>query len=272
VTETFTVSATAAGSGNQTIPLAITAKDGATSFTVSPTDLAVNVAFSSLAASFDNTGISNESDPTSASFDTGGESYSEQQLTTLGFAPGAPFTHDGIPYTWPSAAPGSPDNVIGNGQAIEMSGQGSMLGVLGASNNGNATGPVTVIYTDGTTTTGQVTLNDWFSDAEPAPGDILLTTPNWDHSPAQGPHAVSVYAQSIPIDPTKTVADVILPSSMTQLSTANAPFHVFALGIGTPPAASSAQAKQTHAKQAHVKKAHAEKAHAEKAHAEKAGR
>jgi beta-glucosidase len=259
------VSATAAGSGNQTIPLAITAKDGATSFTVSPTDLSVNVAFTSLAASFDNTGISNESDPASASFDTGGESYSEQQLTaaTPMLPPGASFTHDGIPYMWPSAAAGSPDNVIGAGQAIEMSGQGSELGVIGASNNGNATGPVTVIYTDGTTTTGQVTLNDWFSDAESAPGDILVTTSNWDHSAAQSPHPVSVYAQSIPIDPTKTVADVILPSSMTQLSTANAPFHVFALGIGTPspaPAASSAQAKQAHAKQAHSKRAHTKKA------------
>jgi beta-glucosidase len=125
---------------------------------------------------------------------------------------------------------------------IEMSGQGSMLGVLGASNNGNATGPVTVIYTDGTQTTGQVTLNDWYSDAEPAPGDILVTTPSWVS--AQASHAVSVYAESIPIDPTKTVADVILPSPTTQLSTASGPFHVFALGIGTPPAALSAQSKQ----------------------------
>jgi beta-glucosidase len=247
-TATFTVSATAAGSGNQTIPLAITVTDGSMTFTVAPTPtsaLSINVAFGSLAAAFDNTGISDESAPfTSASFDTGNDSFSEQQLTTAGFGPGATFTHDGIPYTWPSAAAGNPDNVIGDGQVIEMSGQGSMLGVLGASNNGNATGPVTVIYTDGTQTTGQVTLNDWYSDAEPAPGDILVTTPNWDHSPSQGTHAVSIYAESIPIDPTKTVADVILPSPTTQLSTASGPFHVFALGIGTPPAALSAQSKQ----------------------------
>ena len=50
--------------------------------------------------------------------------------------------------------------------------------------------------------------------------------------------------ESIPIDPTKTVAEVILPSSSTELSTASAPFHVFALGIGTPAAASSAQSTQ----------------------------
>src|SRR3984957_18597057 len=220
-TATFTVAATAAGSGNQTIPLTITVTDGSTTLTVAPTPtsaLSINVAFGSLAAAFNNTGISDESAPfTSASFDGSNQSFSEQQLTAAGFAPGAAFTHDGIPYTWPSAPGRNPDNVIGDGQVIEMSGQGSMLGVLGASNNGNATGPVTVIYTDGTQTTGQVTLNDWYSDAEPAPGDILVTTPSWVS--AQASHAVSVYAESIPIDPTKTVADVILPSQTTQLST-----------------------------------------------------
>jgi beta-glucosidase len=246
-TASFLVSATAAGSGNQTISLGITAQDGNQSFTVNPAALGVNVAFSALAGSFNNTGISDDNAPfTSASFDTGNQSFSEQQLTAAGFGPGAMFTHDGIPYTFPNVPAGSPDNTIGDGQAIQMSGQGSMLGVLGASNNGNATGPVTVLYTDGTQSSGQVTLNDWFSDAEPAPGDILVTTPNWNHSPSQGPHAVSIYAWSIPIDPTKTVADVILPSSTTQAANANAPFHVFALGIGTPPAG----AAQAHAKKA----------------------
>jgi beta-glucosidase len=245
-TVTFTASATAAGSGNHTIPLTITAKAGSTTFTVAPTptaDLSLNVAFGSLAAAFDNTGIADESAPvTSASFDTGNDSFSEQQLTAAGFAPGATFTHDGIPYTWPSAPAGSPDNVIGDGQVIQVSGQGSMLGILGASNNGNATGPVTVIYTDGTETTGQVTLNDWYSNAEPAPGDILVTTASWVS--AQAPHSVSVYAESIPIDPTKTVADVILPSQSTELSTDSGPFHVFALGIGSPAAATSARSAQ----------------------------
>ena len=230
-TATFTVTATASGAGNQSIPVTITAKDGATSYTVTPVDLAVNIAYPTLAAAFDNTGISNESAPASASFDTGGESYSEQQLTAAGLAPGASITHDSIPYVWPAAAPGSPDNVIGNGQAISMTGSGSTLGILGASNNGNATGPVTVLYTDGTTTTAQATENDWYSNAAATGADILVTTANWDHPSSQGAHAVSVYATSIPLDPSKTVADVILPSSSTESATASGPFHVFALGI-----------------------------------------
>jgi hypothetical protein len=49
---------------------------------------------------------------------------------------------------------------------------------------------------------------------------------------------------SIAIEPTKTVADVVLPSEATQLSTASGPFHVFALRIGSPPPASSLQSER----------------------------
>ena len=236
VTVSFMASATAAGSGNQTIPLSITVIDGRSTFTVAPTpgaEIGLDVSFTTLAAAFDNTGISDESaQVTTASFDGGNDSFSERKLTLAGLAPGESFSHDGIPYTMPNVAPGTPDDVVGNGQAIQMSGQGSELGILGASNNGNASGPVTVIYTDGTKTTGQVTLNDWFSNAAAAPGDILVETSDWDHPQSEGDDAVSIYAESIAIDPTKTVAEVVLPSPSNESSTASAPFHVFALGIG----------------------------------------
>ena len=186
-----------------------------------------------MSAAFDNTGIANESDPGSANFDGSGYSYSEQQLTTAGFSPGANVTHDGIAYTWPASAAGTPDDVIGAGQAIALSGSGSTLGLLGASNNGQATGPVTVVYTDGTTATTQVTFNDWYSNAAAPGGDILVTTPNWNQPTGGiGNHAVSVYAASVPLNSSKTVADVILPSPATESPGAAQPFHVFALGIG----------------------------------------
>lgn len=167
-----------------------------------PVDLTANVAYASLAAAFENTGIADESDPASGNFDGHGYSYSEQQLTAAGLAPGASVTQDGITYTWPAAAAGTPDNVIGSGQAITLSGSGSTLGLLGASNNGNATGPVTVVYSDGTSTTAQVTFNDWYSNAAATGGDILATTPNWNQPPGGiGTHAVSAYAASVSLDP-----------------------------------------------------------------------
>ena len=233
VNTSLTISATAAGAGNQTIPLDVSAAVGSRSYGESTTGLPVNVAYPSLAAAFNNTGISDDSDPSSASFDTGGDSFSEQEFTSAGYGPGATFTHDGIPYTWPSVPAGSPDNVIGYGQAIAISGSGSTLGLLGASNNGSATGPVTVIYTDGTSSTTTVTFADWYSGVAAPGGDVLVTTPDWNHPASQGPHPVSVYATSVPLDPSKTVADVILPTQSAQPSSGPGPFHVFAIGIGS---------------------------------------
>lgn len=237
-TATLTVAATAAGAGSKDIPVSVSATGGGATYAVTPTGLLVNVAYASLPAAFNNIGISDDADPTVASFDGSNDSYSEEQLTAAGFGPGATFTHDGLSYTWPTAAAGSADNVIGSGQAIAISGSGSTLGLIGASNNGDATGPITVVYTDGTTTTAQATLPDWYNNTAPTGGDILTTLTDWNHSSSEPDHSVSLYATSIAIDPTKTVADVILPSSSTELSTANAPFHVFAIAIGTPAAAS----------------------------------
>ena len=76
-------------SGTYTVPLSLTATEGGKAYPLAPVDLTVNVAYRSLAAAFDNTGIANESDPGSANFDGSGYSYSEQQLTTAGEVPGA---------------------------------------------------------------------------------------------------------------------------------------------------------------------------------------
>ena len=230
---TLTIGASSQGAGNYTIPVNIIATARGATYTETPAGLPVNVAYSSLAAAFDNTGIADASDPASANYDGHGYSYSQEGLTAAGLAPGATVTHDGITYIWPSSAPGTPDNVVAAGQAIALSGSGSELGFLGASNNGNATGPVTVIYADGTTSTAQVSFADWYSNAAATGGDILATEPNWNQPPGGiGNHPVSVYAYTIPLDPNKTVADVILPTAASEAPSASSPMHVFAIGIG----------------------------------------
>ena len=40
--------------------------------------------------------------------------------------------------------------MVANGQTVALSGSGTDLGLLGASQNGTATGTITVNYTDGT--------------------------------------------------------------------------------------------------------------------------
>jgi beta-glucosidase len=211
--------------------------DGDTMINVAPqavANISLNVAFANLAAAFNNTGVSAQATPSGANFDGRGDSFRAEDLATAGLTPDATFTHDGLSFTWPNAAIGSPDDVSGSGQAIEISGNGSTLGIIGAASGSDATGPVTVIYTDGTSDTVNATLANFTSNAEPAPGDILATTTEDQTRASTTPPKVSVYATSIAINPAKTVADVVLPSATTESSTAAGAFHVFALAIGTP--------------------------------------
>jgi hypothetical protein len=52
----------------------------------------------------------------------------------------------GTTCTWP--ATGGPDNVIADGQIIDVSGSGTELGFLGAGAFGEASGDGTITYTD----------------------------------------------------------------------------------------------------------------------------
>ncbi len=186
----------------------------------------VRVPFASLAAAFNGTAVSNDADPTSASFDGSGYSYSAQALASVGLVPGASATYGGLSYQWPQAAPGTPDMVNSQGQVVEMSGSGSSLGLLGAGDHGTQSGTVTVTYTDGSTSSGNVTMADWYANA-PAPGCALaVTTPNWNRPPGDtlGPHPVSLYTTTVALAPGRQVAAVTLPD--------NGALHVFAAAIG----------------------------------------
>ena len=172
----------------------------------------VTTPYTSWSAAFDNTGISDDSDPGSANFDGSGYSYSAQQLAAVGIAPGRPVTAGPAAFTWPDVAPGTPDNIATQGQVIPLSGSGTTLSLLGAGGPGTQSGDFTVTYTDGTTSTATVTLADWWVNA-PATGDTLVaTTANWNQPPTgNGPHQVSVYATSLPLTAGKQVAYVTLP-------------------------------------------------------------
>jgi beta-glucosidase len=85
-------------------------------------------------------GITSDSATGPGAFDGGGDSYSEQALTAAALAPGATVYQDGTTLTWPDVPAGQPDNVITQGQTIDVSGHGSALVLLGASNNGTGTG------------------------------------------------------------------------------------------------------------------------------------
>ena len=196
------------------------------------------VAATTLAAAYNNTGISDNSNAAGANYDGSGDSFSAEALasgTPTPLQPGSQVTLDGTTLTWPNAAAGTPDNVVAAGQTIDLSGSGTDLGFIASSQNGTATGTVTVNYKDGTSKSFNLNVADWYSNA-PAVGDQLLTTTsNWNYtSTTQTPHPVGVYYASVPLEQGKPVSSVTLPT--LQNSGGTTAMHVFsmAIGSGTP--------------------------------------
>jgi beta-galactosidase GanA len=125
---------------------------GITASTAGTADL--QVPFASLSAAFDNVGITSNSDtnpsPGFLGFDGIGTSYSAEGLTAAGLSPGSTVNVGNLTFAWPNVPPAQPDNVLADGQAILVSGQGNQLGLLAASNNAPISGTGTVCYADGT--------------------------------------------------------------------------------------------------------------------------
>ena len=198
--------------------------------TLAPAVASANT-FSSLADAFDNVGITAPSAPSLGNFDGTGDSFSATGLASDALVPGAGLLHDGLDLDWPDVAPGAPDNVVADGQTVDISGQGSVLGIVGASAYGSASGPFTVTYTDGTSTTAPVTLADWVDELPASGSDFLATTGGWDPG---GSIPVSLSYAAIPIDPTKAVASVTLPAVGSSVVSGTNAMHIFDLAIGTP--------------------------------------
>ncbi|WP_438860865.1 GH92 family glycosyl hydrolase [Amycolatopsis solani] len=183
-------------------------------------------------ATVNNAGISPDSDSGAANFDGGGWSYSADALAAAGATPGGTVTSDGIKFTWPSFPAGDPDNVVAGGQTVNVSGSGR-LALLGSASNGNASGTLTVTYTDGTKSTATIGFSDWTlggGGAQPSFGNrIVLSTPyrNAAGSDPQQIRTMVFGTNPITLDAGKTVASVTLPDNVN-----GGALHVFAIGIG----------------------------------------
>jgi hypothetical protein len=227
-TATFQVTRTAPAPGPLSSPLVATVnyQSAHGSATASGEyDVVTDVPYPSLAAAFNNVGISSESDPATANFDGDGDSYSAEALATAGATPGDAFTSNGATFTWPAAAAGSPDNVAGGGVKVKLSDQGSALAFLGAE-AGFTTDTVTVTYTDGTTSTGSLGFPNWCCASTTTYGaKVAISTDHRDtpSGPANFGTAYDVFYNSIPLDAGKTVATVTLPASQA--------IHVFAMAV-----------------------------------------
>ncbi len=185
-----------------------------------------------LADAYDNVGISLDSNQAAANFDGGGFSYSATGLANAGLTPGGTVNADGLTFTWPSVAAGAPDNVLAAGQIIVMSGKAGQttLGLLGSASNGVSHGTIAIFYTDGTSSTATVSLNDWAGG--PGNGNTAVATMPYRNS-ASGSQSITmyIYASTVAVDPAKTVESVVLPN-VNSTDSGNA-MHLFALALGS---------------------------------------
>ena len=238
VTEHFTVTAPAnAAAGTDTLQVAVTPTAGNSGVTTEASTT-VTVPYSSFTAAYNNTGISDNSDAAAGNYDGVGDSYSAQALaagTPTALTPGRQVTIGGTTFTWPSVAAGSPDNVVTGGQTVAVSGSGTDLGFLGASQNGTASGTVTVNYTDGSSQSFNLNMADWYANSPAVGNQLLTTTTSWNFtSSTQTAHPVSIYFASVPLQQGKRVSSVTLP--VLNNAGGTTAMHIFAMatGSGTP--------------------------------------
>jgi predicted alpha-1,2-mannosidase len=187
----------------------------------------------SLLTAFTNAGISNDTNPTVADFDNDGNSYSAQALAGAGLTAGKPVTVDGVTFNWPTPAPGFPDNAIAGGQELTVSAPAGTqkLGFLGAATNGPSEGVATLHYTDGSSARYWLGLSDWTlnaSSAKPSFGNTIAASTTYRNCPGcaggQDKVATYVFYAALPVDSSKTLKSVTLPSGATQ-----GQLHIFAI-------------------------------------------
>lgn len=180
----------------------------------------------SLAALFNNVGITALSQTTAGNFDGEGNTFSAEQLAAVGAAPGATLEALGATLAMPTSQPGTADNVTAAGQALRISAQGQRLVFLGSGSSLSATGTATVFYTDGTTSSGAIGFPNWSFHDENAHGAELAISTNGRNRPSgygDAAYQYRMFAHSVPLTAGKTVDFVVLPT--------NATMHIFSVAV-----------------------------------------
>jgi hypothetical protein len=198
----------------------------------------VNVPAPDLASTFNNTGITDDSNvspaPNFEGFDGEGTTFSAQGLATAGLTPGGSVTADGLTFTWPGVPSAQPDNTMAQGQTIAVSGPGSKLGILAAANNSAESGTGTIYYTDGSSQPFTLSVgNFWYPSGQSGnPVNVQVAGVNYANYPTgSSGHEVYVFEQSVPLAAGKTIEAVTLPS-LGDVAGYNPALHIFALTTG----------------------------------------
>jgi hypothetical protein len=160
-----------------------------------------------LSGAFDHDSIATLSDPGGSGFDGLGWSYAAETLP-----PAGPIVLAATPFTFPPGADGAANTVDADGTTLTLPPlQGDALRVLAAAGGGTVRSTATVTYADGSTATAPLGAADW-AGGPGAGEDVALTAP-YRFKTGQGRDgpAVSIFAETVPLDPARTVRSITLP-------------------------------------------------------------
>lgn len=174
-----------------------------------------------LGRDLDHDGVATLANPDQGNFDGGGWSFAANLLPAAG-----PSTIGGVPYEAPSTAGTDPNFVEARGQALVLpaGARWSVLHVLGATHNGDVDTTATIGYADGTTATVPLRLTDWagggsFGNTKAIPMAYRLKAGQGQDGPP-----VAIFGTDLPLDASKTVRSITLPS--------DARMELYALTLG----------------------------------------
>lgn len=183
----------------------------------------IHLPYETLAATYNNVGVTDDSAPEKGNFDGYGRSYSAQALADEGVRPGEEVRRNGATFTWPDVEPGTPDNVEPAGQTVPVKGGGSALSVLGAGATSDL-GAVVLHYADGTSERAPLGFASWALSDPKFGSKTAVHTPyvNTDEG-KDDTRPGMLFTGEAPLAGGKELTAVTLP-------TANA-VHVFALAV-----------------------------------------
>lgn len=166
-------------------------------------------------------GITDDGAVNMGGLDGGGIGLSREDLEQAGVVGGSevPLGQTGVTFTWPDTQAGQADHWIPNGQVLEFGDvEASGISFLGLATNGPSRGTAVVTYSDGSTKDVDVRLSDWVPGGIEA-GNIRaieLTKRNTLSGGTAGGKPVVFGTAVVPLDDTKTVRSVTLPTEVSQ--------------------------------------------------------
>ncbi|MEV7602673.1 glycoside hydrolase family 27 protein [Kitasatospora sp. NPDC089797] len=210
---------------------AVTTSSGAIAATVPATSAVVyrlhpdaGATYADWTTALNATSISDDDAATAGGFDRAGDSFSSDALAAAGVTRGATVEAGGQTFSWPAGGSGQFDSIVARGQTLAYPTDSSTIGFLGASSGGDASGTLTLHYTDGTSSPATLGFPNWLTAHPTAFGDstaVTTTHRNTPHGPDRFGTRYLVSYASVTVPDGKTLQSITLPD--------NAALHLFSL-------------------------------------------